>query len=250
MQEELKRRPIPEWLMADELTFNLENILENSLYYPCSGFDGAPMKYFAGNVHSFVYIDYGVSKDGCEAEMSKGLLGYHLKHYEDISENQLAPNGMKIMVYPDQEEMKSLEFHRSFMKEPFAQWAVYERDTDLSESHGPSRISLLFICGDGALTYQTLYLQNGIVPTIMAVIQPGHGFGGNYTNFYSNDKLFYKSVIYRDEADFYPEYFVTNIIYHDWLRHKNLVKRINGYRKLFLWSLDKDIQDAKTHKQA
>lgn len=249
MIQEIRVRVPPEWLMKDEVSFDLNNILENSLYYPCCGFDGDPIKYFAGNVHSFVYADYGVSKAAFEAEVSKGLLGYHLKHHEDISEQQLAPKGMRIIVYPDQEEMKSLEFHRSFMKEPFAQWVVYERDADLAEAHGPSRISLLFICGDGALTYQTLYLQNGIVPAIMAVIQPGHGFGGNYTNFYSDDKLFYKSVIYRDEADFYPEYFVTNIIYHDWLRHKNLAKRIEGKRKLFLWELDRDIQQAKTRKQ-
>ena len=169
-------------------------------------------------IYNLSIKDYGVTKDRFESEMQRGLWGYHLKQHEEISQHQLAPNGWRVLVSPDQEEMNSLEFHRSFMEKPFAHWVVYERDTDLSESHGPTRISLLFICGDGALTYQALYLQNRIVPAIMAVIQPGHGFGGNYTNFYSNDKLFYKSVIYRNEPDFYPEHFVTNITYHDWLR--------------------------------
>ena len=249
MIQEIRVRQIPDWLMADELSFNITKILENSLYYPCCGSDGSPIKYLAGNIHSFVYADYGVSKESFEFQMQKGLLGYNLKHQEVISQHQLTPQGWKVMVKPDYEEMKSMEFHKSFMKKPFAHWAVYERDIDFSESHGPIRISLLFICGDGAFTYQALYLQNGIVPAIIAVIQPGHGFGGNYTDFYSNDKLFYKSVIYRDEADFYPEYFVTNFEQHDWIKHKNLVKGINGSRKLFLWEVDRDIQQAKTPKQ-
>ena len=248
MIPELRVRELPEWLNADRVSFDLIKVLKDSLYYPCSGFDGDPIKYFAGNVHSFVYADYGVTKDRFESEMLRGLWGYHLKHNEEISEQQLTPNGWKVMVNLDQEEMNSFEFHRGFMEKPFAHWVVYERDTDLSESHGPTRISLLFICGDGALTYQALYLQNRIVPAIMAVIQPGHGFGGNYTNFYSNDKLFYKSVIYRNEPDFYPEHFVTNITYHDWLRHKDLIKRMN--RSLFLWELDKDVQQQKNRSRS
>ena len=247
MQEELKTRPIPNWLMAEKLTFNLENILQDSLYYPCSGFDGAPIKYFAGNVHSFIYADYGRSQERFLISLQQGLRGYHLLHYEAINQKQLSPRDWKILVHPDQEELEKMHSYRSFMKKPFAYWAVFERSPIFPASHGPERISFVHICGDGAFTYQALYLQNKIVPAILAVIQPGHGFGGNYTNYYDNQKLFYRSVIFKDEAEYYPDIFVTNTMFHDWNKHQNLLKKINSRNRLKIWELDKNIQDKKSN---
>lgn len=247
MQEELKTRPIPNWLMAEKLTFNLENILQDSLYYPCSGFDGAPIKYFAGNVHSFIYADYGRSQERFLISLQQGLRGYHLLHYEAIKQKQLSPRDWKILVHPDQEELEKMHSYRNFMKKPFAYWAVFDRSPIFPASHGPERISFVHICGDGAFTYQALYLQNKIVPAILAVIQPGHGFGGNYTNYYDNQKLFYRSVIFKDEAEYYPDIFVTNTMFHDWNKHQNLLKKINSRNRLKIWELDKNIQDKKSN---
>ena len=42
--------------------FPLREILRSSLYYPASRFDGDPVKYLAGDIHSFVYVDYGEGK--------------------------------------------------------------------------------------------------------------------------------------------------------------------------------------------
>lgn len=262
MIPEIKARVSPKWLMEDRPSFDINNILEDSLYYPCCWFDGDPIKYFAGNVHSFIYVDYGVTKQSLAKEVARGLRGYKIRHQEVISQSQLTPNGWELMVNVDPEDLRSLEFHRSFMKTPFSHWVIYERDLDFTESHGPERISFLFICADGALTYQALYLQNEVVPAILAVIQPGHGFGGNYTNYYDNQRIFYKSVIYRDEPDFYPEYFVTNVTYHKWQKHRNLIKKmpkfVNNHGEkdrytysnydgtLYLWEVDKEIQNAKT----
>ncbi len=246
MQTELQNGPLPKWLKEDVLTFDIDNILSNSLYYPSSGYDGTPIKYFSGNVHSFIYADYGFQQETLEKNMHKGLWGYHLIHNESIQKNQFIPSAWKKLVRPDSEERERMDLCKTFMKPPLAHWAVYERDLDCSETHGPERISLFFIGGDGAFTYQALYLHRKITPKILAVIQPGHGFGGNYTDFYDDKKLFYRSVIYRDEPDYYPEYFFTNIIYHSWLKHKNLLKRIHSKReKLFLWKLDDEIQARK-----
>ncbi len=45
--------------MDEDQPFLLTEILEESLYYPASGFQGAPIEYLAGNFLSFVYADYG-----------------------------------------------------------------------------------------------------------------------------------------------------------------------------------------------
>ncbi|MBI9032714.1 hypothetical protein JEZ13_12025 [bacterium] len=118
MIQEIKAREIPDPLLADELSFYITNILENSLYYPSCKADGYPIKYLAGNVHSFVYADYGVSKESFEFQMQKELLGYHLKHQEVISQHQHTPKGWKVMVKPDYQEMRSMKFQKSFMKKP------------------------------------------------------------------------------------------------------------------------------------
>ena len=68
MIEQLPRACRSEWLSRvdpatiQDADFPLDDILRDSLYYPASGFDGDPVRYLAGNVLSFVYVDYGHSR--------------------------------------------------------------------------------------------------------------------------------------------------------------------------------------------
>ena len=55
----------PNWLktltvesMAND-DFPLNDILTDSLYYPSSGFDRTPVRRLAGNIYSFIHVDYG-----------------------------------------------------------------------------------------------------------------------------------------------------------------------------------------------
>lgn len=64
----LEDRPIPGRLknitpdsMA-AMDLPLKDILQHSLYYPAAGFDGRPVRYLGGKIHSFVYVDYGNSQ--------------------------------------------------------------------------------------------------------------------------------------------------------------------------------------------
>jgi hypothetical protein len=68
-------------------------------------------------------------------------------------------------------------------KKPFAQWAVYRRKEHYTELHGPEDFSLLYIGGEGVASYQALFWNNNLRPSILAIIQPGHGFGLNYTRY-------------------------------------------------------------------
>ena len=164
------RRPTPTWLAqldpnALEITdFSLKEALVHSLYYPACGFDGRPVQFLAGFVHSFIYVDYGNDETAVQAEMQKpGFLGYHLVGTKRLDERGLAPNCWPPRVPPQyQNQMEQLADKRTngFVKKPFANWYIFDRDDDRAEEHGPKRFSLVYLCADGVAAYQALYWQN------------------------------------------------------------------------------------------
>jgi len=206
MISEIKKLEMPEWLERKEFNFNLKEILTDSLYYPCCHFDGDPVKYFMGNVYSFVYVDYGVTKEELlKAIKENEFRGYHLLHQEKITEEQLAPKGWKIIVEPNEEEKEKLD--KINHKEPFCEWLIFERDEKFNEAYNPKRFSLLFLYADGTATYQALYLANKIAPRIVAVIQPGNDLGINWTRFKDEKAIFARSVLY--DKTILPEYLIN-----------------------------------------
>jgi hypothetical protein len=79
-----------------------------------------------------------------------------------------------------------------------------ERDDDFGEDHGPERFSLLYVRGEGVATFAGLYAANKVSPKALAIIQPGHGFGGNWTNFTSTGACLYKFL--KSNPDGMPTY--------------------------------------------
>ena len=78
---------------------------------------------------------------------------------------------------------------------PFAKWIVFQRKKPFSKKHGVKRFSLLHICADGVATFKALYYANNLSPLAIAIIQPGHGFGMNWTDFTDQKKIFAKIVL-------------------------------------------------------
>jgi hypothetical protein len=209
MVNEMEVFDIPEWLSTDNFAFDINKVLDNSLYYPCARFDGDPVKYLMGNVFSFIYVDCGVSKvDFQQSINNPGFRGYHIIHRQTISQNQLAPGGWSIRIQPDHNEKNPNDnFYTNWIKEPFCEWIIFERDDDRDESYNSKRFSLIYLCADGVAAYQAMYLSNNIKHKIIAIIQPGHGFGGNWTNFTDRNKIFAKSVFYNKYQ--LPDYIVN-----------------------------------------
>lgn len=79
--------------------------------------------------------------------------------------------------------------------ETVCSWVVFERKNGFGGNHGPERFSLLYLCADGAAVFQVLFHANKIAPKIITIIQPGHGFGGNYTNFEDPKQILGRSVL-------------------------------------------------------
>jgi hypothetical protein len=116
----------------------------------------------------------------------------------------------------------------------FARWFILKRDQELDDTHDPESFSLLYIRGEGAATYQALYIEQKILPSIVAIIRPGPGFGGNYGDF---EELFF------DVAKMHPEGMPTRLL--EWHSsnhpHRNADSRwVKHYQTRLLEPLPKD----------
>lgn len=233
MLNSIETAPYPDWLKSDNFTFNIKNLLKDSCYYPASWFDGNPVRYLAGNVYSFIYVDYRYSRDDIHRETRLGLRGYKLIYQEEISEDRLTPADLSRFVEPDfidpsEREEKFNGITKQLLRNrPFAIWNIFERKADFTEEHGPARLSILFLKFEGAFAYQALYLYHKMTPLIMAVIQPGTGFGGNWTCFYHANSILYRSVHYPKDENLLPSYFVSNS--QKWKGYDRLIDKQNRF---------------------
>lgn len=200
MLEQLDRLSEPLWLTSltpqtmAQNPLPLHEILSDSLYYPSSCFDGDPVKYLAGNFFSFIYVDYGYTREELNDTLNNpGFLGYEVLTTKEVKKEELIPKGWRQSIPTEADGDPALR--KDWIKEPFCTWVIMQRKQDRSESHGPKRFSLLYLCEDGLAAFQALYTSNSAKPKAVAIIQPGHGFGGNWTDFTDPTKIFARSVL-------------------------------------------------------
>lgn len=200
MIETLALKDGPAWLAsltAESIRsgrFPLRDILRGSLFYPASGFDGDPVKYLGGYVHSFIYADYGVDEEAFEhALQAPGFHGYRILGKRAVDEKCLAGRNWDPESVPP-EERPRIELFQAHGT-PFCSWVVFERLPDFDEWHGPSRFSLLYWWQDGMTAFQRLYVSRHLAPKALAIIQPGHGFGGNWTDFFDPEGALARVVL-------------------------------------------------------
>lgn len=179
--------PFPEWLAADPPQFDREEFFAcRTAYYPGSGDDGHPVKLcaLAHAAHAFVYVDQGIVQETHAEGLrdpQRRFRGYAIAYQERLTEDQLRPGGWTPHVSPEETE-RSARFRDGFAA-PFAWFVAFNRQQGFDDDHGPGRLAILFVGGDGIASYDALYCQeDGTPPPFLAVIQD-HGFGGNWTTF-------------------------------------------------------------------
>ena len=214
------RRPVPKWLAEldpkalENADFPVREALEHSLYYPAAGFDGRPVQFLGGFIHSFIYVDYGNEEAAVHAEtVQQGFAGYHVAGCKPLRECDLTPNGWTPEVPPQyRDDVRRFVDMREtgFVRRPFATWYIFDRNDDKTEDHGPQRFSLVYLCADGVAAYQALYWQHHIAPEVLTIIQPGEGFGGNYANFRDPEGFFAWVVLHGNDQPI-PEYLVCGM---------------------------------------
>lgn len=201
MTQGLPTRPLPAWLTGTRLPdpFPVRQALSGSLYYPACGLDGEPVKHLAGLVHSFVYVDYGRDREQVISSLENpgtSFRGYRLADFRDLAERDLVPNGWE--PHPPERRLDgNPERGRPFARKPFSAWFLLEREKEFGPDHGPERFCLLYVCADGSAAFQALYHGNCCAPEVIALINPGLGFGGNWTNFRDPSQVLGRSVLHN-----------------------------------------------------
>ena len=163
----------------------LAQLLENSLYYPSSHFDGAVVKAYAKDFSSFIYCDYGVTEEEL-LEQLQTFRGYDVLAHRAVKKEELVPNGWEPQL--PRHLLADYGKYPDYIKVSFAHWAVYERKPEYKDMHGPVRFNLLYIGGEGVATYQALYWSNRTTAKAVAIVRPGMGFGHNWTSFLDGNK--------------------------------------------------------------
>jgi hypothetical protein len=197
----------------------LDDALKHALYYPACGSDGRPVQYLGGFIHSFWYVDYLQGADAVDHEFDiNGFLGYHIAGRTPLEKHHLAPHGWTPQVpdrYRDDVRYFMEYIAPNAVPRAFATWYILERDNDRDETHGPERISLVYLGADGVAAYQALFWARNSAPEVLAIIRPGHAFGGNYTRF-TDENGFLAWVVMHDPDRPKPEYLM-----HEVLRRKD-----------------------------
>ena len=165
----------------------LTELLQNSIYYPFSHFDGSVVKAYGKDFQNFVYCDYGVTEADLVAKIET-FRGYDVLTHRPVQKEELVPNGWKPQMPRHLLANYGKYADWGVIKPPFAYWALYQRKPEYSDMHGPTQFSLLFVGGEGVATYQALYWSNGLTAKAIAIVQPGMGFGYNWTNFLDGSK--------------------------------------------------------------
>jgi hypothetical protein len=168
------------------------SILENSCFYPASGLDITPIALVAGNMFSFVYCDYSISrKDFLEFVLNQ-ICGYSLVLGRFINEEEL-PHQISTK-YDDELGFHGLMFDQS-NREYLGHWSIWEQAKESSsDKEQRNIISLLFLAREGIACYKALYLRNQISLHMLSINPVGYNLGGAWIDVFDPDEPFWKTV--------------------------------------------------------
>ena len=207
-------------------SFDLQDILTDSVFYPASGTDGLAVKCLGHKCNSFIHVDYSTSREEFVQDLHSGFqkVGYELVGWKEINQHELNPTAYAPQIIPSEHEARRLKM--DFIAEratgkairPFAIWAVFElRNPNAGLNNGPkiNKFSLLHIGGEGAATFEILYGQHRINPKAVALINPSEGFGDNWTRFTDPRARLFQAIrrnvkLYQAEM---PKYFIERCIW-------------------------------------
>ena len=179
MIKEIPAMDMPEWLATilknqSDRTFRLEDILQDSLFYPGGDLNGTPVKYLAGNIFSFVYTDHGISRDVLlknlyGSDRDDGFNNYNLIMEDDINLDDITPGG-----WPPKKFKLFFEFHE--IKPPYCHWSVWKRKEGVDRNVGPEGFSFFYAFAEMSELYEGLYNGLSIAPKILTLIDGGISF--------------------------------------------------------------------------
>lgn len=211
--------------------FPLQNILANSLFYPACDNDGGVVKDCNTlnrklGIENFIYCDYAFGEDRLNEAMDT-FHGYSVLASRSLKQFDLIPNRWDMKMPPGL-DLRQYHNHREAYKTPFAKWIVYHRDATKEDDFGPARFSLLYIGGEGVATYQAIYWSNNACPKAVAIIQPGHAFGLNWTDFTAPDGFLNWVIVNNPNQQLPEQIYFGGYGTYDWYDELNW----EGYKQV------------------
>lgn len=215
--EVLTKRCVPNWIVkiANENrlpeTLPLLDILSDSCYYPCSGYDTSPVFITNGHIHSFVYCDYNLTPNDYQNAYGSSLFkGYQKIFSRTIEKKEILPVGWKtkmpINFYTSQGSLFLEETEKNWNS--MGEWSIWKINENFNGNIGPDYFSFMFIAGEALKTYIELYIKNSLTPAVIVLINPGgQGKGGNnWIDLTNKEGLFWKTIKSRGN----PNYIIDN----------------------------------------
>jgi hypothetical protein len=189
------REEVPGWLLnfSDKSTFKIQDFFKSRVvFYPGCGEDGHAVKVFGSShsAHCFVYADYSVGAGSITTaldSLATRFAGYQSIARKNFQEKDLSPDGWSPHATPDlrnswNEHIRQMS---TIQVQSFGFLEILQRNDGLDDSHGASRLAILFLGADGHAAYDALFCQDGQLAPFAVLLQD-HGFGGNYCQFGRN----------------------------------------------------------------
>jgi hypothetical protein len=204
MIRELPEMKMPDWLSGNNYHFEIKNLIRDSLFFPSCGTDNIPVKYFMGNVYSFIYVDHGISEYAFNRniDLSNSFIGYKIIHKEKVSKIQLDngnENNSLIRISPR-------EPPKEWNKNSYCYWNVFRKKLNTNTGNNPDYFSLLYLSSEAIIAYYILYNQYKISPKILCIMQEGSNFGGNWTDYTDRNSDLAQAIFRNKEL---PEFLLN-----------------------------------------
>ena len=238
-------------------SFNLLDILTDSVFYPASGIDAIDIEQFSlecfsKNFLSFIHVDYSVQEQNVRLGMTQHFnnVGYSLMGIRPIQHDEIFPRDFYPLNLPfNPNEIERIAEGRGQNIVPFfAFWAVYELfpQTNRPIRDRLPRFSLLHIGGEACNIFEALYLYNKINPGAVTCVYPGTGYGDNWTNFLNPDFKLYKMLQLNANKNCttMPKFLLANLsndhwpdfkLYYSFQHPINIKHKITMYKRRVKW---------------
>ena len=158
-----------------------DDFLRESVYYPCSGLHGTPIKFLSSRFQRFLYCDYSVAQEVFQKELdSRAFQGYRLSEQHELDPVDVFGATWNRLKQEHTDTYSRLYFDSS---DPFITFCCFQRESHLTDSHGPDRFELMFARIEAIAALESAFVRRNIPPKCVVHIRSGTGFGGNFSEY-------------------------------------------------------------------
>jgi hypothetical protein len=179
----------------------LHELLFDSVFYPACATDSTALRLLSRYFCRFVLADPTVH----EGEISQCL--QRIKGYDVLKLTPLRPEELGLRNGWGDAAEWAHEKMSGPLNPPYAIWAVLKRQPNCDVTHGAEFLSVLCLGLEGVWCRKKLYDRKKIMPSVLTIIQPGHAFGGNWTDFTDSTQPLLRNWVRNNTL---PPYLLTN----------------------------------------